>query len=414
MRKILLLLSLFISTTLISQTVSQWRGPERNGWYPETGLLKEWPTEGPVKLWVAKDLGMGYSSAAVTVNLIYITGRKGEKEVLTALDLQGNQIWQVEFGRAWEDAYPDTRTTPTVNDGKVYLISGMGEVACHDAKTGERIWMRDAFQEFSGVCNLYGISEAPLVMGNKVFYTPGGSRTSMIALDKNTGALLWESPALGDSAAYVSPLWVTHNEQDQIINLMGNWAFGVNPDTGKILWKFDYIALPTDQSNPYMIRTNCNTPIYHQGCVFLNKGYDHPSAMLQLDPAGKKVDLKWTNKDLDTHMGGAVLVDGYLYGSNWLNNSNGNWVCVDWETGETQWETPWNNKGAIIYGDGMLYCYEEKRGNIALVRPNPEKFDQVSSFKVSDGTGPHWSHPVIREGVLYIRHGDAIVAYLIR
>jgi len=132
--------------------------------------------------------------------------------------------------------------------------------------------------------------------------------------------------------------------------------------------------------------------------------------MLKIDPSGDSVTEKWINNTLDTHHGGFVEVDGFIYGSNWVNNVNGNWVCLNWDTGEAQYEETWQNKGSIIYSDGMLYCYEEKRGNLALVNPNPEKFELISSFK-TEGSGPHYAHPSIFDGNLFIRHQDMLMVY---
>ncbi len=204
------------------------------------------------------------------------------------------------------------------------------------------------------------------------------------------------------------------NGQDMLINITANWAHGIDPSNGEFLWKFDYINRETRQSVRGMIITNCNTPIYSDGKVLLNKGYDHPTIQLSLNDDGRGVDINWSSWDFDTHMGGNVLIDGCLYGSNWINNSNGNWLCVDWTSGETLWEEKWNNKGQIIYADGLLYLYEEKRGNVALVKPNREKLDIISSFKVDEGKGPHWAHPVIHKGVLYVRHGEVLMAYRIK
>jgi outer membrane protein assembly factor BamB len=136
--------------------------------------------------------------------------------------------------------------------------------------------------------------------------------------------------------------------------------------------------------------------------------------MFEVSPDGKNISLIWDQPILDTHHGGVVLVDGYLYGSNWISNSQGNWVCVDWNTGEVKYEKEWETKGSIIAADGLLYVYEERRGNVGLVKPDPENFHMVSSFRHSYGTGPHWAHPVIYEGLLYIRHGKTIAVYKIR
>lgn len=298
-----LVLSFLVSAPVYSQSQSEWRGPGRSGMYPDTGLLKRWPDAGPPKVWSAGDIGSGYSSPSIALEHIYVAGRKDTLEYLSKIDLNGKLVWQIPFGRSWDQSYEDTRTTPTISEGKVYMVSGKGEVVCHDAETGDRIWYRNAYEEFSGRCNLYGISESPLVFGDKVFYTPGGAETSMIALDKNTGELIWKTRCIGDSAAYVSPIHARHNGRDMIISLMANTAFGTNPEDGTILWEFNYLALETPVLNPYLKVTNCNSPIYHEGDIFLAKGYNHPSVMLSLHDEGSAVRVKWTNHLLDTHFG---------------------------------------------------------------------------------------------------------------
>ena len=410
----LVLVLLFLASSSHSQTTSEFRGVGRTGIYQETGLLKEWPEAGPEKLWSCDGLGMGYTSPAMGDGMIYLTGRFDSMDYLTAVDYKGKQLWQVEYGRARDKSYPDTRSIPTLNSGKVYLISGQGEVACHDAKTGDRIWQRNAYEEFLGICGPHGIAESPLVVDNKVIYTPGGPETSIIALDKNTGDLVWKTESLGDSTAYVSPLLVNHYGQEMIIQQMANMVLGVDPENGEILWNFNYLGLRSPEENPKVKWTNCNTPIYHEGEIFLTKGYDHPAAMFKLNKEGSAVEVKWINDLLDTHHGGNVLIDGYLYGSTWTNNSKGNWACIDWDTGENIWEAEMNTKGSIIATEGMLYIYDERRGQLALVPADPKGFNIISSMRIEEGSGPHWAHPVIHKGILYVRHGDVLMAYDIK
>jgi outer membrane protein assembly factor BamB len=136
--------------------------------------------------------------------------------------------------------------------------------------------------------------------------------------------------------------------------------------------------------------------------------------MYELSADGGKITRKWVDEMLDNHHGGVVEVDGYIYGANWKGNPDGDWICLDWETGKVMYETEWIGKGSITYADGMLYCYEEKQGTVGLAKATPEKFEIISSFKVPMGTEQHWAHPVILDGVLYIRHGDALMAYDIK
>jgi len=122
----------------------------------------------------------------------------------------------------------------------------------------------------------------------------------------------------------------------------------------------------------------------------------------------------WSDTVLDSHHGGVVVINDHIYGSNWIDNSNGNWCCIDWETGKTRYVKEWNSKGSVITADNHLYCYEEKRGNFALVKVNPNDFEIVNSFRISEGSGPHWAHPAISDGKLFVRHGDVLMLYDIK
>jgi hypothetical protein len=148
----------------------------------------------------------------------------------------------------------------------------------------------------------------------------------------------------------------------------------------------------------------------------MSQGYNMGSYMLKLNDDLKGVDLVWRNNDLDTHIGGYVLLNNIIYGSNWINNTQGNWVAVDWNTGETKYNDAWEgkSKGSIIASDNMLYCYDERRGTVGLVNPTSDKFDVVSEFRITKGEGPYWAHPVVNNGILYIRHGYALMAYKVK
>jgi len=155
--------------------------------------------------------------------------------------------------------------------------------------------------------------------------------------------------------------------------------------------------------------------LFHDGMVYVTGGYNTGGMMVKIAGDGKGASVIWVDSVLDVHHGGVVLVNGFIYGSNWLNNGNGNWCCIDWNTGKKMWEEHWHCKGSVISAEGMLYLFEEKKGNVALVKATPEKFDLVSSFRVTQGTsGPFWAHPVIHQGILYLRHNNALMAYDIK
>ncbi len=410
-RKLLITL-LFIIVVFISGTVlladdwPQWRGSERNGISKETNLLTIWPENGPDLLWSVKNVGDGFSSVSISDGQVYITGVIDKQETLTSVDLDGHINWQTTYGNRWKSSYPEARTTPTVDGNRVYVISGMGKVICIDAKSGLIQWSVQAIDDFDGEYHRWGVAESPLIVDNKIICTPGGDEASVVALDKITGKMIWRSTELSELGNYCSPILINRGGKIIIATQLAESFIGLNAEDGTLLWRDEYEDYQGDPKD-----INVNSPLYHDGHIFVTSGYDNPCALYELSPDGTKITRKWINETLDVHLGGVVLVNGYIFGSNWENNKNGNWVCLDWNTGKVMWEEKWITKGSIITAEGMLYCYEEKRGNIGLASASPEKFDLVSSFRMPPVKGRYWAHPAISDGRLYVRHGDAFTVY---
>jgi glucose dehydrogenase len=407
---------LLSATQLNAQGQQGWRGPNRDGIYPDKGLLKSWAADGPKLLWETLEIGKGYSSPTIAGDRIYVTGLSEDetKEVFTALTIDGKKLYSVAYGDPFKQSYSDARTTPTIVGDKAYVISGEGEAVCLNTKDGSIVWKVDARTDFGRKVGRWGISEAPLVFDGKVILGTGGSKTTIVALDAATGKVIWQSPTRNEAINYASPLLINHNGKKQIVALTGKAVIGVNVNTGAIEWAFtDWGRPATDRG---MEKISPNTPIYHDGTIFFSEGYDMGCFLLKLNDAGTAVTQVWYNPELDTHVGGNVLVDGAYYGSGWKGNNNGNWLAVDAKTGKSLYDTAWTgkSKGAVISADGMLYVYDERRGTVALVRPSHEKFDVVSEFRITKGEGPHWAHPVIHNGVLYVRHGSFMGAYQIK
>jgi len=409
---VVLLLSI-LTVQIKAQVVSQWRGLDRTGIYHEENLLNKWPDNGPELLWSARGIGEGYSSASVTEDAIYMSGLIDTMEYLSALDLDGNQLWQTEFGPGWNTSFNLSRSTPTVINGSVYVVSGQGHLACINAGSGEISWKLDAYKKFEGEWDIWGVAESILYHDGKVFYTPCGERTTMVALDARSGSTVWESPAFPDSSAYVSPILINHAGRDMIVSVTSNYIFALDPGNGDIIWKKTYSDIYPPEEHPDFPISNTNSPLYHDGQIYVTSGYNHVGVMFRLTEDGSDANLIWTDSTLDVHHGGVVLVNGCIYGSNWLHNGNGNWCCIDWETGETMYESSWKNKGSVIAADNHLYCYEEKTGHLALVEPTTDEFTIVSSFRPFKNGWPHWSHLVIRNGVLYVRYMDVLKAYIL-
>jgi hypothetical protein len=407
---VVITIAAFLSTvSLLAQPQYGWRGADRSGIYKETGLLKVWPVNGPVLLWESTEIGTGYSSVTVTPDQIYITGRKGDNDILTAFSQEGKKSWEVSYGKSSNSNYPDTRCTPTFFKDRLYLVSGMGELVCV-SKDGKIIWSDNFFEKYSGVAPRFGIAESPLVVGNLVVVTPGGNKAAMVAYNIENGNIVWETASINDVTHYVNPLYVEYSGKKMIVTLSDDYIYAVDPVSGKMIWRYNYT---NENADPELRKNHTNTPVYRDGFLFIASGYDHVSVKLKLSADGSAPTLVWKNIDIDPHVGGAILLGDQLYSSTWETNSFGKWVSVDWNTGKTLWITDWYNKGSIISAEGMLYIYEEKTGTVGLVKQGKEKLDVISEFKVTKGSGPYWAHPVIDKGRLFVRHGDYLGVYSI-
>lgn len=397
---------LFVFSWALPQEV-QWRGPERDGIYPAEGLLKQWPADGPELLLQKEGLGGGYSTPVLYDGIYYVTGRRDTLEVVTALNQDGKVLWETIYGHPWMESFQETRNTPAIEDGRLYITGAMGQVNCIDVKTGHILWSRNTHEEFDAGFHRWGMAESVLLTEDAVISSPVGDQTVVVALDKEDGSLIWKTKSTGGVRSYVSPLMVEHNGLRMILATTSEKLVAIEAAKGEILWELDLVTDYTERER----RNSTNTPLYHNGEIFVSSGYDDISLMISLSEDGRTPSVKWTSDVLDVHHGGMVLVDGYIYGSNWISNGKGNWVCLDWDTGEVMYEQEWHNKGSIIYADGMLYVFEEKRGNVGLVVPTPTEFKVVSSFEVDAGRGPRWAHPSIYDGKLLLRHHDVLQVY---
>jgi len=407
MKRLFFLLLLLVPFFAESQ-IAQFGGPLRNGSYPDKNLLDKWPDGGPELLLTVQGIGAGWSSAVTNDKAIFISGKKDTLDYLTSIDLTGKINWQVPFGRSFQKSFPDTRCTPTVEGNKVWVVSGTGILSCFDAIDGKQIWSVNVDKEFEAKWFNWGVSESVLILDNKVICSPYGDKTALVAFDKNTGKLIWQTKSIGGKRAFINPTLMVYKNFRYILSQNTEKLIAVNPDNGEIAWEY---RSKGDEIAP-------NTPLFKDNEIFLTRGYNTTSVMLQMAADGKSVTEKWKDTVLDCHHGGVVLVNGIIYGSNWISNSNGKWCSLDWNTGKIGYESEWpgigNIKGSIITADNKLFCYEEKSGTVALVNPNPAKFDIISTFKINKGSGTYWSHMMINKGKLYIRHGDFLMVYNIK
>jgi len=381
---------------------SQFHGPDRDNISRETGLLKTWPDEGPSLVWTANGLGHGFSSVAIAGGMIVTVGNIEEDTVVTALNMKGEVLWRAKNGKAWTKDYPGTRSTPTIDGNRIYHQSPLGNIVCLRAETGEVIWNVDILTKVGSKNSTWGLAESLLIDGDHLISCPGGPETCMVALDKHAGSIIWKTPSTNELAGYSSPILFEYKGLRIIVALSAKAIIGVNADNGDLLWHVEHESYADE---------NVLIPIFHDGYIFIST-LATGSVKWKIAVEDGKVELEeiWRTKELDNHHGGVVLLDGYLYGTSTVKNSN-KWICLDWQTGRMMYEDPGVGKGSLTYADGMLYTLSIDRV-IGLVRPSSTSFELVSSFEIPEGgEGKSWAHPVVCNGRLYIRHGECLYAY---
>jgi outer membrane protein assembly factor BamB len=398
---LIILSSLVCLLSASAQQPTRWHGPNANGNYPEKGLLKEWPVGGPEMLWHCGDLGEGYSSPVVANGKIYISGMIDHMGYISVLTNDGKPIHQFKYGEEFQVSRPGARSTPTIAGDLLYMLSGQGKLYCMDSNIGKIRWVKDLFADFGGRNLRWGITESVVVDGDIVYCTPGGPEYNVVALDRHSGDLKWKCGGEGSLSAYCTPLLVDFASGKILFTMTNSHVLAIRASDGRLLWSYPY-------ANSRNIHPN--TPVYYDGGLYCFSGYGHGGAMLSLDSQGGLLGQKWFDPSLDSKIGGAVLVNGYIYGS---GDNNRSWKAIDWDTGEKQFDSTTVGNGAVIYADGMLFCYSQ-RGELALVPADPTAFRVKGMKKITLGTGEHWAHPVIHEGRLLLRHGNVLMAFKIK
>jgi outer membrane protein assembly factor BamB len=387
----------------------QWRGPDRTDISRETGVLKQWPEGGPKLLWLNKDAGLGYSGFSIAGGKLFTMGAReadgATREFLMALDANtGKPLWSAEMGPLLTNKWGDgPRGTPTVDGDRVYALSGQGTLVCCNTDGGKLLWKK-TMQELGGKVPGWGYTESPLVDGKLVVCLPGGAQGAIAALDKMTGAVVWQSKDFTDGAQYSSLIAVNHNGTRQYIGLTTTSLVGVAAADGKLLWRSDW---------PGKVAV-IPTPIFRDGCVYATSGYGAGCKLVKI-AAGNAVSDVYASPLMENHHGGVVMVGDYVYGY----SNRGGWVCQNVKTGEQAWaDKKVLGKGACACCvEGMLYCLEEKTGTVVLIEASPKGWTEHGRLKLDPQTtlrkpdGRIWTHPVVANGKLYLRDQELLFCY---
>ena len=397
---ILLIATLFFACAKKQEPVSEWRGPNRSGVYNETNLLTEWPADGPRLVWSIDSTGHGYGSPVLTEDQLFINGETDSTAYLFAYSLEGKLIWKTAYGREWVKNFPGSRSTPTVVGDLVYVSSGKGDIACLETKTGTIKWSLNMVSDLQGKDNMFGFAQSLLVNGDMVYCQPGGAENNMVALNRLTGQKIWSQKAKGELEAYNSPIVVKRGKRDLLLTFSEDCFLGMDGQTGELLFTH-----PQDTAG----NLHGNIPVLEGNDLIYTEGDGNKTVKLRLAEDGSSITEVWRNPNFDNIMGGVVKLGDKIYGT---AHRQMYLKCLDMNSGLVT-DSLKMFRGSTISADGMLYVYTEK-GEMNLVNPKPEGMQLVSSFKVTKGDKEFFTHPVIHDGVLYIRHGEALMAYSIK
>lgn len=388
----------------------QWRGPNRDGVSKETGLLREWPKDGPPLRWKRTDLGTGYSTPVIVGGKVFVQTTKDKDEFALCLDEKtGADVWKTPIGTVGENRgplYPGTRASPTVDGDRLYCLASAGELVCLGTD-GTVKWKKDLVKDFSGTVGsdkaAWAYSESVLVDGDLVVCTPGGKEASLVALNKTSGVVAWKCalPA-SEGAEYASIMAAEAGGVKQYVTFLRNGLIGVDAKTGKLLWKYAKITDPG---------ANILTPVVDKGKVFASTSRGG-GALLELKADGGKVEPKelYYEKRLASSIGGAVLVDGHLYGASAQGLS-----CFEFATGKEKWTEKSVGNASLCFADGRLYVRSHTGADVWLVEASPNEYSEKGRFKQPDRTKIQaWPHPVVANGGLYLRDQDVLLCYEVK
>jgi len=398
---------LLLSCSTPQAEIYEWRGTDRLGIYPDTNLLEEWPEEGPREIWTVDSLGRGYGSPQFTEDRFYVTGEVDDMALLFCFDLDGNKLWQSTLGKEWVSSYPGSRSAPTIVDDLIYIGTGMGDLYCVNAADGSLVWSKDFNRDFEGVYPLHGHSEAPVITGDRVFWTPGGAVYNVVALNRLTGELIWSNPGFGERSGYNPGKLVEHNGRELFVTFTSAKLLGLDVKTGELLWSHHQDVYTEKERETIGIGdSHANSVVYRDGSIYYVAGDGNGGVKLDLSEDGSTIAQAWRNPGFDSFFGGVVLVDNYLYTS---GTHSQYLFSIDATTGLLR-DSLHIGQGALIAADERLYYYNQ-RGLMYLITYAGGKLNELSTFKITKGTRHHFSHPVIHRGVLYQRRGDALMAY---
>ncbi len=398
------------ATGLLAADFAQWRGPLRDGHSVETGLLQEWPKDGPKLVWQTTNVLGGYSTPAVVGDRIYLLGSEGAEESVLALAVRdGSKVWAVKLGKVGhpeqQPSYAGARSTPTVDGKFLYALGSDGDLVGLETATGKEVWRKHLRTDFGGKYGEWAYSESPLVDGDKLIVTPGGTNATVVALNKKTGELIWKCAVPdGSAAGYSSVLVAEFGGVRQYVQFLTSGLMGLEPGTGKLLWRYE----KSGKGSPAVIIM----PLVGDGMIY-SGAFRATTALVKpvFKDGAFTVEEIYSNGKLPVGLGGVVKVGDYFYGS-----GGSVAMCVEFKTGTVKWEERSIGPGSLLVADQRIYIHAEN-GDVAMFEPSAEGYREKGRFTPpglparANPMEKAWPYPVVANGKLYIRDKDSLWCY---
>jgi outer membrane protein assembly factor BamB len=378
----------------------QFLGPNRDGVYPGDDVTGSFPAGGPPVVW-KKNVGAGFSNPVVANGRLILFHRQGGKEVVEALDAAtGKPIWKFDYSTSYRDDFgfdEGPRAAPVVAGGQVYTFGAEGMLHCLQFAGGGKIWSLDTHREFGVNKGFFGAAGAPLVEGTRIFLNVGGkSGAGLVALDKDTGRLMWK--ASNDEASYSSPIIATFGGKPHLLALTRAGLLGADPASGEIYFQFPWRA--RSQAS-----VNAATPLVIGDLIFLSASYGTGAAVLRVN--GSQLEKLWSGDDsLTNHYSTSVHYDGNLYGYHGRQEYGQSFRAVELRTGKVRWSEDGFGAGTVTLAGNRLLLMREN-GELVIARAAPERFEPLSRAQILPGTVR--AYPAIANGLLYVRNGNTLV-----
>jgi outer membrane protein assembly factor BamB len=392
---------LLFAPLLHAEEQPRWRGPKGDGFTSET-LPDTWPKEGPKQVW-SKPVGVGYASPIAQNGKIYVFALADGRDTLFCFDESGKELWKEAYEGGWKEDYQGTRATPIIEGERIYTYGGAGDLVARQVADGKLVWHINVLKETGAKGRPegdWGMSSVPCIDGNNIIVQGGAGAPFAVAVDKNSGAIIWKSEnGLG---GYAEPIVIDVNGAKQIVVFAGSGLYGLNPQDGKTLWKY-----------PWKTRydVNASTPIYKDGKLFITSNYGKGCALIQVGPnSATKI---YETRELQCRFNPPILDGDILYG-----NSEGRFKAVKWADGKPTWPSPAPDNlgqgGSILRLPDSKMLLMSDSGKLILAKVTPDSYKRLAEANIFSDTGrpPQiWATPIIYKGKLYAKGLDNLVCY---